>query len=158
MTILPSKTDKGWKVVIDPTKPRPDWDDWALGIVEAIRQRADCRRAKHGCLILDTEHRLVSAGYNGSPRGDRRSCLAGDCPRGLKDFTEVPHNRSDYSDCISLHAEVNAVANGDASRMRGGTAYVSGEPCDMCWKVLKASGVRRVVYVARVGNILQRLL
>lgn len=43
--------------------------------------RADCTRRKVGAVILDTELRVVSTGYNGSYPGGP-SCLAGDCPRG----------------------------------------------------------------------------
>jgi deoxycytidylate deaminase len=48
---------------------RPSWDDWALGIAHAVAARADCTRRKIGAVILDSEHRIVSTGYNGSPPG-----------------------------------------------------------------------------------------
>lgn len=60
---------------------RPSWDDWAMGLAQAVAKRADCSRRQVGAVILDTEHRVVSTGYNGSFPGGP-SCLAGDCPRG----------------------------------------------------------------------------
>jgi dCMP deaminase len=119
---------------------RPDWDSYFLDIARAVAARADCRRAQHGCVLVDGERRIVSTGYNGSPHGGP-SCLAGDCPRGLKSPDDVAHNHGDYSDCIALHAEQNAVAYADRSRTGGGTAYITGAPCDMCGKVLMAAGV-----------------
>jgi dCMP deaminase len=125
---------------------RPDWDTYFAAIAVAVSARADCRRARHGCVIVDDQQRIVSTGYNGSPVGDERSCLAGDCPRGLMSTDEVRHNAADYSNCIALHAEANAVAYGDGARMRGGTAYITGPPCDMCAKLLAAAGLTRIVH------------
>lgn len=60
---------------------RPDWDDWAFGIVNAVATRGDCTRRRVGALIVDTNHRIAGAGYNGGRPGGP-SCLEGDCPRG----------------------------------------------------------------------------
>jgi dCMP deaminase len=125
---------------------RPDWDTYFAAIAVAVSERADCRRARHGCVIVDDQHRIISTGYNGSPVGDDRSCLRGDCPRGLMTTEQIRHNTADYSNCIALHAEANAVAYGDGTRMRGGTAYITGPPCDMCGKLLAAAGISRVVH------------
>lgn len=127
---------------------RPDWDEYFLVIAEAVRRRADCRRGQYGAVIVDEYHRIVSTGYNGSAVGGP-SCLQGGCPRGLlsneecKSFLEGNH---DYSNCISLHAEVNAIAYADGDKMRGGTIYITGPPCDMCGKLIKAAGITRVVH------------
>lgn len=65
-----------------PHEPaRPDWDVWALGIAAAIASRGDCTRRRVGACILDRQHRVIGAGYNGTEPGGR-SCLKGDCPRG----------------------------------------------------------------------------
>lgn len=133
---------------------RPAWDAYFLDIARAVAARADCRRARFGAVIVDTHHRIVATGYNGSPPGGK-SCLAGECPRGLKTHEELPGHDSgnhDYSDCISLHAECNAVANSSAERCRGATIYIGrldGDPlppCDMCSKMIQAAGIARVVY------------
>jgi dCMP deaminase len=132
---------------------RPSWDAYFLGIAEAVAARADCRRARFGSVIVDVHKRIVATGYNGAPPGGK-SCLAGECPRGLKTYEETPgHHQGnhDYSDCISLHSEANAIANADHSRCRGGTIYIArlpGEPlppCDMCGKLILAAGIARVV-------------
>lgn len=122
---------------------RPSWDQWGLAVATAVATRGDCSRpnGKVGCVIVDTHHRIVSAGYTGAAPG-QPGCLDGACPRAASDVAPG----SDYSNCISLHAEVNAVANGDATRMLGGTAYVTREPCSWCSKVLQAAGVARVEF------------
>lgn len=137
--------------MLDPTW-RPDWDAYFVGIARAVAARADCRRAKFGAVIVDRDRRIVSTGYNGAPSG-AGSCLAGDCPRGLMTREEVASHADgnhDFSNCISLHAEMNAVAY--AGRVPGGKIYIASldrpppiSPCDMCAKVIRAAGIEEVI-------------
>lgn len=122
---------------------RPDWDTYFLGICTAVAARADCRRAQHGCVIVQG-NRIVSTGYNGSPAGSG-SCLAGECPRGLLTNEEC-RSLSSYENCISLHAEQNAIAYANGRDTRDATLYVTGRQCDMCRKLAMAAGIRRVVW------------
>jgi dCMP deaminase len=119
---------------------RPDWDTYFLDIARAVSLRADCRRAQHGAVVVDGNHRIISTGYNGPPAGDPRSCFAGDCPRGLKTSDEIAHATGDYADCHAIHAEANAIAYA-TSDMRGGTIYITGKPCPMCEKLCLAAGL-----------------
>lgn len=51
--------------------------------------------------------------------------------------------------CLALHAEENAVIQGSrigGTGVRGGTIYVTAQPCTLCAKMLKQAGIRRVVY------------
>jgi dCMP deaminase len=152
---------------------RPSWDDWALGIAHAVAARADCTRRKIGAVILDSEHRIVSTGYNGSPPGGP-SCLAGECPRGqhrripggfavdnqnwkpetcacgkwwpCREASE-PGSSYDtgYGVCIALHAELNAILYADRERLDEATLYITDEPCDGCMKIIKGTRIKRVV-------------
>lgn len=123
---------------------RPGWDTYFLGIADAVSARADCRRARHGCVIVK-DHRIVATGYNGSPSGGA-SCLAGECPRGLLTAEECAHRSGDYSNCIALHAEQNAIAYASRRDTLDATAYITGPPCDMCGKLLQAAGIAKVVF------------
>lgn len=125
----------------DAVSTRPGWDDYFLLLADTVSLRADCQRARHGAVIVDHDRRVVSTGYNGSPPGGG-SCLAGECPRATSD---VPRNHPDYSNCIALHAEQNAIAFADRSRTAGGTIYITGHPCDMCAKLIAAAGIERTV-------------
>lgn len=127
------------------TLHRPDWDPYFLAIARAVAARADCRRAHHGAVIVDQHRRIVATGYNGSAPGGP-SCLMGSCPRGLLSDEEVAHNSGDYTNCISLHAEQNAIAFANHSDTVGSTIYITGEPCGMCAKLIVAAGITRVVY------------
>ncbi len=134
-----------------PTLGRPCWNCYFLGIAMAVAARADCRRRQFGCVIVN-KNRVVSTGYNGGPAGGP-SCLAGECPRGLLTYEQskgAHQGNHDYSDCISLHAETNAIAYANRTDTEGATAYINGPigpwvVCDMCGKLLTAAGVTRVV-------------
>jgi len=123
---------------------RPTWDEWAIAIARAVGTRADCSRRKVGAVITDRQHRVVATGYNGAPPG-RIGCLDGGCPRGRASATEIPPY-SDYGNCISNHAEVNALLFSSRREVEGGVLYVTDEPCHGCWKVIDNSGLSRVVW------------
>lgn len=118
---------------------RPDWDPYFINIAWAVAERTDCRRSKVGAVLVDTRHRIVGSGYPGTTAGEP-GCLAGACPRGLKDYTDRPP-LSAYDDCISVHAEANAILNTDRHLFAGGTIYVTREPCHWCYKLIKAAGI-----------------
>jgi dCMP deaminase len=125
---------------------RPSWNEYFLSIAAVVATRADCRRAQCGAVIVK-DHRIVSTGYNGSPSGGP-SCLAGECPRGLKTLRELPgfaQGNHDYSDCVSLHAEQNAIAYASRFDTHGATLYSTTPPCDMCSKLIKAAGITEVI-------------
>lgn len=123
---------------------RPDWDSYFLNICQAVAERADCRRAKHGCVIVK-EHRIVSTGYNAAEAGGP-SCLKGECPRGLLSQEECRSLTADYSNCVALHAECNALAYANRYDTQNATLYVTGKQCDSCRKLAKAAGIARVVW------------
>lgn len=125
------------------TRLRPDWDEYFLEICKTIALRADCRRAQHGCVIVNS-NRIVATGYNGGPSGGP-SCLAGECPRGLLSNDEC-RSLSSYENCIALHAEQNAIAYSSRRNTVGATLYVTGPQCDMCRKLAMAAGIKRVVW------------
>jgi dCMP deaminase len=60
---------------------RLNWDEYFLGIAEAVAARGDCTRRQVGAIIVDGNNRIISTGYNGTLPG-HRGCLKGECPRG----------------------------------------------------------------------------
>lgn len=120
---------------------RPTWDEWGLLIARAVSARADCSRRRVGAVVLDANHRVVAAGYNGAAPG-RRGCLDGGCPRARAFSTPY----SPYDNCIANHAEVNALLYADRSKTEGGTMYITDAPCFGCRKVLANSGLARAVW------------
>ncbi|MFE3289706.1 nucleoside deaminase [Rhodococcus sp. NPDC059234] len=57
---------------------------------------------------------------------------------------------------VTEHAELDAIttacAEGNASRLIGGTVYASGEPCPMCSAAMVWAGVRRIVFAAKASD------
>jgi dCMP deaminase len=123
---------------------RPDWWNYYLDIAKAVSARGDCVRAQHGCVIVK-DNKTISTGYNGTPQGDPSSCGAtGQCPRALDPTAQ--HSVGNYDLCWATHAEANALLRASWSDMQGATAYITGMPCSGCWKLLRSSGIREVVY------------
>lgn len=127
---------------------RMSWDVWALGLAAAVAMRADCTRRQVGAVILDSEHRVISTGYNGLPSGMPGCRSAGTCARGRLTYDQQPADVG-YTDaehpCHALHAEENAVvyARRDLS---GCTLYCTHAPCTNCARFLRGAGLARVVW------------
>lgn len=115
-----------------------------MHIAAAVAERSDCTRAKVGAVIVDRKFRIVSTGYVGTVPG-QPGCLSGACPRGQLSAAECPPGTA-YDNCISQHAEVNALLYSDRSRHDGGTIYVTREPCNWCMKLLEGSGLHSAVW------------
>lgn len=130
---------------------RPNWDDYFLGIAEAVSQRADCTRRKVGFILVDEDHRIIGTGYNGAHPGGP-SCLKGECPRGRKSFAERPPLTGGYDDCISTHAEPNGLLFARTS-CKGATGYITDPPCKDCRKLLVSAGLKRVVWKDENGTV-----
>lgn len=129
-------------------RARPTWEDYFLAIAKAVALRADCTRRQVGAVIVDHSNHIIGTGYNGGPAGGK-SCLKGECPRGLMSKTEVtPGSSYDTGTgaCIALHAEQNALLHSDVSRRAGASIFITCEPCDGCWRELSGSGLRYVYY------------
>lgn len=146
---------------------RPDWDDYAFGIAQAVARRADCTRRRVGAVVLDVRRRVAGAGYNGSYPGGP-SCLEGACPRGrhywdgqLSGSSKVcacgapwpcpeavtPGTSYDTGTgaCIATHAELNAVLDvSDRNRLVDATLYVTTEPCDACVRQLRNTSLATI--------------
>jgi dCMP deaminase len=123
---------------------RPDWDEYFLGIAQAVSARGECRRSRVGAVLVH-DRRITSTGYNGVLAG-QPSCLDGICPRERMGAARgTPY---DEAPCVAIHAEANAAD--DAFRrglpVRGGTMYLTKEPCEVCHGLLRDWGVLRVVW------------
>lgn len=101
-----------------------------------------CAKRQYFAFVLDVEGRVVGAGYNGAPPGVGH-CTDGYCPR----MQEGSPSGSSYDNCISIHAEENALLFSDRTARAGGTVVVNGVPCFGCAKKLAGAGIGRVVYL-----------
>lgn len=116
---------------------RPTWDEYFLKIAEAVSARSDCERSRVGAVVVK-ERRIRATGYNGAP-ANQPGCLS--CPRRTSSVAPG----SDYSNCVAIHAEANALLYCDREDLIGATLYITREPCYGCRKLIMATGVVRVV-------------
>jgi dCMP deaminase len=112
-----------------------------MSVADVIARRVRCVRRRAGCAIVSSTNRIVATGYNGPPAG---YTAQGRCDRWC-DRAKTGGGLS-YDDCVSVHAEANALMFCDRREREGGTAYVTSCPCFTCAKQLANSGLARVVY------------
>lgn len=93
-------------------------------------------------MTADGRH-VISIGYNGAPSGDTH-CTDGGCPRGKLTYEQLEPGTA-YDNCVALHAEMNALLRA-GEKANGAVLYITRSPCDWCSKIIRSSGVVRVVY------------
>lgn len=130
-------------------KKRPSWDEYFLGMTEHVASRTTCLNRGVGAIIVK-DKRILSTGYNGSPRGTHH-CLNGTCHR--KDLGIPTGER--YDICRAVHAEPNAIIQAAVHgvSVRFTTMYCNLLPCIGCAKVIVNSMIRRVVYSEHYNNL-----
>lgn len=124
---------------------RVDWHDYFLGFASQAATRSDCRRAQVGAVLVDIdERRILGTGYPGTARG-RPGCLDGACPRGHLSHQQCPPGAS-YDNCISVHAEINALLGVPRRELARADMYITREPCRHCCAVMQVAGLRYAIW------------
>lgn len=136
---------------------RPNWINYYLNIAGAVSRRSTCLRRKYGAIIVKNS-RIISTGYNGSPRGDKNCCDLGVCER---ERLNIPSGER-YELCKSVHAEMNAIINGNPYEMDGAVLYLTGYeadgsisggmPCFMCERAIINAGIDTVYSTVTPGG------
>lgn len=107
------------------------WDKWFLGLAKYISTASKDPSTQVGCVIIDSNRRIVSTGYNGFAVGihdDER--LSGDSKLGL-----------------AIHSECNAILFAKRDLV-GCSLYVwPFMPCSNCASFIIQSGIKRVISV-----------
>ena len=122
--------------------PRPSWDEYFMEIARVVSRRSNCSRRSVGA-VIEKDHHILSAGYNGTPRGIA-NCFAGGCPRCGGEVKPGSH----LEECLCVHAEQNAICQAACFgvTIEGSTIYVTISPCLTCAKLIINAGIREVVY------------
>lgn len=121
---------------------RPDWDTYFMDIAHVVARRSNCRR-RHVAALIVADRRIISTGYNGTPRGIP-NCSEGGCPR----CAGAALSGEQLGDCVCAHAEENAIVQAayHGIAVRGGALYCTLSPCLLCCKMIINAGLRDVVY------------
>jgi dCMP deaminase len=121
---------------------RKNWDEYFIGLLEPISERATCDRGRNAALIV-RGHRIITTGYVGAPCGLPHCDEVGHLMRRVvaEDDTISQH-------CIRTnHAEENAILQ--AARygppIEGATLYAKMTPCYRCAMMIIQVGIKRVV-------------
>ena len=124
---------------------RSTWDQTWIKVAQAMAGRSACTNRRVGVVIVDPNNRPISVGYNGPPAGYESTSSCSDfCPRSV--VTNINSVRgSRYDNCVSVHAEANALIFADRQSYAGGTIYVTNPCCWDCAKLVANSGLKRVV-------------
>ena len=125
--------------VVTPLK----WAAYFLNIAEAVKLRSSCSRRQVGAIIVK-DHRILTTGYNGTPRGIK-NCNEGGCPR----CAGTAASGTELDECMCVHAETNCIANAANAGIciDGSTMYCTLYPCKDCAKLMINAGIRDVIVV-----------
>ena len=125
-------------------QPRPAWDEYFMNIARVTSLRSNCVKRKVAAVIV-RDQRLISTGYNGTPRGVK-NCKEGGCPR----CNSFAASGTGLGECLCSHAEENAIVQAayHGVSIKDATLYTTFSPCLMCTKMILNSGIREVVYNA----------
>ena len=121
---------------------RPSWDQYFMDIAHVAATRSNCSR-RQVAAVLVRDCRIISTGYNGTPRGVR-NCSDGGCPRCTSDTP----SGTNMTQCLCSHAEENAIVQAayHGIAVKGATLYTTFSPCLLCAKMIINAGIVEVVY------------
>ena len=106
-----------------------------MGVSLLAAKRSKDPNTQVGACIVDSNHVILSTGYNGFPLG----CSDDELPWARTgEDTKYPY---------VVHAELNAILNSGGKSLRDATIYVGLFPCNECAKAIIQSGIREVVYL-----------
>jgi len=115
---------------------RPSNNEYFMNIVDQVKQRSTCPRAKVGAVVIKNK-KIISTGYNGAPV-NMEHCTDAGCI--IREDTEGRKH------CVRvLHAEQNALLQA-GSLAEGATLYCSFLPCELCFKMCIQSGIKKIIY------------
>ncbi|MDD6550348.1 MAG: dCMP deaminase family protein [Lachnospiraceae bacterium] len=112
------------------------WDEYFMGVAELSAMRSKDPHTQVGCCIVSSDHKILSMGYNGFPRG----CSDDDFPWKR----EGPPLENKYF--YTTHSELNAILNYRGGSLEGASLYVTLFPCNECAKAIIQAGIREIVY------------
>ena len=121
---------------------RPDWDEYFMKIAKEVATRSNCVKRKVAAVIVK-DKRIVSTGYNGTPRGVK-NCNEGGCPR-CNNFTEAG---TKLDECLCSHGEENAIvqASYHGVGLKDSIIYTTFSPCLTFSKMIINAGIKKVVF------------
>ena len=127
---------------MSPGVQRPSRDDYFTALAFLVSERTTCLRRSVGAVLVK-DGRVLSTGYNGSPKG-MAHCEDIGC---LRQKLNIPSGTR-HELCRGVHAEQNAIIQAATAGVstRGATLYCTHSPCVLCTKLMINSGIVEIVY------------
>ncbi len=121
---------------------RPSWDEYFMEIARVVAMRSNCLKRRVAAIIVK-DKRIISTGYNGTPRGTK-NCSEGGCPRCAR----LAGSGTDLDECYCSHGEENAITQAayHGVSLKGAMLYSTLSPCLICTKMIINSGIGEVIY------------
>lgn len=121
---------------------RPSWDRYFMDIAQGVASRSNCLKRKVAAIVVK-DGRIISTGYNGTPR-NTRNCYEGGCAR----CSAVGPSGQNLSECYCSHGEENAIVQAayHGIAIKGSTLFTTFSPCLLCTKMIINGGIAEVVY------------
>ncbi|HEY8055128.1 MAG TPA: deaminase [Terriglobales bacterium] len=146
----------GWLQAGAATDPRPGWDEYFMRIARIVALRSNCLKRKVAAIIV-RDRRIISTGYNGTPRGVT-NCNQGGCPR----CASLAPSGTRLDECVCSHGEENAIVQAayHGISIKDAVLYSTLSPCLQCTKMILNAGIKEVVFNAHypLGQTAQHIL
>ena len=110
-----------------------------LDVAETISQMSHCVSHKVGAILVK-DKRIISTGYNGTPKGFLN------CDDVNTNVSREKHH--EFSEMFEIHAELNAIlcAARNGISIEGSILYSTLHPCYDCLKMICNSGIKTIIY------------
>jgi len=110
-----------------------------MSLAEAVSKGSKCKKKQVGSVIVDKEGRIVSSGFNGTPRGSEFP-------------SESFQPEGTFTNPWVLHSELNAVIFAKRD-ITGCKLYVTLSPCLSCAAIIVQTGISEVYYQEEYRDI-----
>jgi dCMP deaminase len=114
------------------------WDEYFMGVALLSARRSKDPNTQVGACIVNSQNKIVGAGYNGLPMG----CDDDHFPWAKEgDFLDTKYP-------YICHAELNAILNNIGMDLKGCKIYTALFPCNECAKAIIQSGINEVIFLS----------
>lgn len=114
------------------------WDEYFMGVALLSGRRSKDPNTQVGACIVNSQNKIVGAGYNGLPMGCDDESFPWE-KQGEFLQTKYPY---------VCHAELNAILNNIGMDLFGCRIYTALFPCNECAKAIIQAGIREVIYLS----------
>ena len=124
---------------------KPDWDEYFMNVAHVVKSRSSCLTRQVGAILVK-DKRVMSTGYNGTPRGIK-NCNEGGCERCAARMRNEVEAGTNIDKCTCSHAEENVIVQAayHGVSAKGSILYTTFTPCSTCAKMIINAGITKVV-------------